>query len=308
MRAQNSRKYLAVGIAATLCWGGATTLTKLALRELEPGMLLIVQLLSSIVFLGLMLSALRIRLPPLRRSLAVAALGLLEPGLAYFLALEGLSRISATEAVVLSSSEAFMIVILSWLIAREPLRASVLGISLCGALGALLISGEHLGLSGTGVSLAGDALLLGGVFSAAVYVVLSARWALDAAAPAVLLYQQLCALALAVALQLLLRGRLALPAHVSAAGWLLAVGSGVVQYAWAFWLYLYALKGLPTNVAGVLLSLVPVFGIAVSVPILGDRMSPLQWGGAFVVVASVSLLSWVRHARAEEPRAMPAEV
>ena len=44
------------------------------------------------------------------------------------------------------------------------------------------------------------------------------------------------------------------------------MGSGIVQYACAFWLYLWALKGLRADEAGLYLSLTPVFGLMVAIP------------------------------------------
>ena len=294
MRINSTNPHLVLCVAATFCWGAATTLTKVALNYMDPGLLLIVQLAASIAFLA-PITALKSRrtwqnLPHPR----VILLGLLEPGLAYFLALQGLKRITATEAVVLSSSEAFMIVVLSWLIVREPLRASIVCLSVVGAGGALMISGDHLALTGLGSSLTGDALLFGGIFCAAIYVVLSGRWATAAEPATVLLCQQACALALALLLHACLPSHPVAPASIPMAGWAIAAASGVVQYACAFWLYLQALKGVRTSVAGLLLTLVPVFGIAVSVPALGDRLSTVQWFGAFVVLLSVSLLGWIR--------------
>ena len=103
MTAHRSTLSVAAAIGATFCWGSGMTLTKLALGQFEPSMLLLVQLLSSIVFLVVVLMATGLRRTSWSQLLRSSGLGVLEPGLAYLLGLEGLRRISAAEAVVLST-------------------------------------------------------------------------------------------------------------------------------------------------------------------------------------------------------------
>ena len=76
---------------------------------------------------------------------------------------------------------------------------------------------------------------------------------------------------------------------------LLAAASGVIQYALAFWLYLFALQDLPANVAGFYMALIPVFGIAAAFVFLGETLSPLQLVGALFVVIAIAAISRLRH-------------
>jgi drug/metabolite transporter (DMT)-like permease len=221
-------------------------------------------------------------------------LGVLEPGLAYFLGLEGLKRISAAEAVVLSSTESIFVVVLAWLFIKERPRAVVLVLAAVGAVGAVLVAGSRLEMSGMAPSITGDVLLIGGVLCAAAYVVLSSRMASVTEPLPALIAQQGVAVLLAVGLYLIFGARsFALP-QVATNGWVLAMASGVVQYACAFWLYLWALKGLSASVAGLYLSLIPVFGLLVAMPVLGDRLTVMQWIGATLIIGSVVVLTWVR--------------
>jgi drug/metabolite transporter (DMT)-like permease len=85
--------------------------------------------------------------------------------------------------------------------------------------------------------------------------------------------------------------------HVPAYGWVLAAASGIVQYACAFWLYLWALKGLSASVAGLFLNLIPVFGLLIAIPVLGDRLSAMQWVGGALIIGSVVVLTWLKAER-----------
>jgi drug/metabolite transporter (DMT)-like permease len=292
-------------VAATACWGAGTTLTKLALAWFEPSFLLVLQLAVSLsgLVLWLTLSAGERRM---RLVTGASWLGLLEPGLAYFLGLAGLQRIGAAEAVLLSSTESILVILLAWALAIERPRASVLLLAAAGTLGALLVSLGRDGLTGASVSVAGDVLLLGGVLCAAGYVVWSSRRAAVTEPLPALIGQQAVALLFAVLMHGVVSSqRWSIPA-APAEGWLLAAASGLVQYAAAFWLYLWALKGLSAAEAGLSLTLIPVFGLLFAIPLLRESLTRLQWCGALLTVAAVALLTWCRRERAVQAGTEPA--
>ena len=74
----------------------------------------------------------------------------------------------------------------------------------------------------------------------------------------------------------------------------------MVQYACAFWLYLWALKGLRADEAGLYLSLTPVFGLVVAIPVLGERLTAMQWMGTLVIIGTIMVLTRLR----DEPQAV----
>jgi drug/metabolite transporter (DMT)-like permease len=296
MTAHRSVAYVAAAVGATFCWGAGMTLTKMALGHFEPSLLLVLQLLASVVFLVLMLLVTGIRATSWPQLLRNSGLGVLEPGLAYFLGLEGLNRISAAEAVVLSSTESIMIVLIVWMFAIERPRGVVLLLAVIGAAGAVLVAGSHLQYAGGSLSLWGDLLVLGGVLSAAVYVVCSSRRASVTEPIPALIGQQVVAVLFAVGIHLAFSGGFSIPS-VSPYGWGLAAASGIVQYACAFWLYLWALKGLRTDEAGLYLSLIPVFGLMVAIPVLGERLTLMQWVGTIVIVGTIVVLTRIREDR-----------
>ena len=294
MKAPVHGSYVAAALAATLCWGAGMTLTKLALAWFEPSLLLVIQLLASAGFLICVAFALRVRWPTLKSLSGIWWLGILEPGLAYFLGLEGLQRISASEAVVLSATESILVVVLAWLMVKERPRGVVLVLAAVGAVGTVLVAGSHLGMAGKAPSFLGDALLLGGVLCAAAYVVFSSRVASVTEPLSALIAQQGVAVLLAVGLVAIFGMHPRALEHVPMQGWALALTSGIVQYACAFWFYLWALKGLSAGVAGLYLSLIPVFGLLVAIPVLGDHLSAVQWLGAALIIGSVMVLTRVR--------------
>jgi drug/metabolite transporter (DMT)-like permease len=68
--------------------------------------------------------------------------------------------------------------------------------------------------------------------------------------------------------------------------WLLAIVSGILQYALAFLLYLIALQTIPVSHAAFYVALIPVFGVASAIILIGEQPSSAQWIGAVLVIAS----------------------
>jgi drug/metabolite transporter (DMT)-like permease len=108
----------------------------------------------------------------------------------------------------------------------------------------------------------------------------------------VVLAQQLHALALAaiVCLGLLFAGQPTLPARVSLVAALSAVVSGLLYYAFAYSFYISALRRVRASIAAASFYLIPVFGLG-GAWVSGERLEPVQWLGATVVVAAVAWIT-----------------
>ena len=286
-------------ILAALCWGSATVMSKGALSAFAPISLLVVQLLASVACLWLLVFVRRARVQrlPFGTMVKFAALGLLEPGLTYLLALVGLEHTRASKASLIGSSEAMMILGFSSLLfaERPTLRFMLLSVvavfGLYVSLGA--VSVEVSGSDATGNEVMGNALIFAGTAVAAIYVVLSGRIAAQADPVTLVAWQQTVALGmalLALPLEWAWRSQpIALPG--SANVWLLAAASGMVQYALAFSFYMAALKSIHANVAGSYLNLVPIFGIAGAALFLDELISMQQLVGAGITLAAVTWMS-----------------
>lgn len=87
----------------------------------------------------------------------------------------------------------------------------------------------------------------------------------------------------------LIGGRAALPS--SLLGWASAITSGVLYYAAAYWFYLTGLRAAPAFIAAASFYLIPVFGVAASFILLGERFDLRQWLGVVVVVGAVIALA-----------------
>lgn len=276
-------------ILAAASWGFGTVVSKRAVEEIAPLALLPIQLAASLVALSVLMRWRRIPLRDDGAPALLGRLGLLNPGLAYALSLVGLTQITASLSVLLWAAEPILILLLAAAVLDERVGPTFLVLSAVAAGGMLLVLYEP----GTGGSLGGIVLTLAGVGCCAVYTVVSRRFLgeVESTAP-VVLAQQAYALGLALVVaagSAFLGGGLA-SSGVSPLGWLSAIGSGVLYYGAAYWFYLGALRRLAASTAAASFYVIPVFGVAGGLLLLGESLSQTQWLGALVILAAVVLI------------------
>lgn len=266
-------------------WGLSTVATKGVLELVPPFTLLAIQLSAAVAALwtAVLLSGARIG----RRHLRLGLAGVLEPGLAYGLGVPGLALTGAASAAVIGAAEPVFVALVSFLLFRERIGLRMAAALAAGAAGVALVA--LAGAEAGGLRrLSGDLLVLGGVACAALYVVVSAR-SLEASAPLPLAAAQQ-SVGLVVALGLLaaaLALGLEAPGALPPSSIALAAATGVTQYAAPFWLYLVALRTMPVALAAQFLTLIPIFGVAGAVILLGERVSPAQAAGSVIVLLAL---------------------
>ena len=108
-------------VGAAMCWGLGTVLSKYALGGIGAPSLLPLQLACSVLLLGASLLATRSSLRGIQRSPQVAALGVLNPGIAYALGLIALAHIDASVSVIIWATEPVVIVVLAFALLHERL-------------------------------------------------------------------------------------------------------------------------------------------------------------------------------------------
>jgi len=264
-------------------------MSKAALQEVPALTLLVVQLAASTASLWGAVGARRVHVPARARTWQLGLIGLLEPGLANTFGLLGLALTTASMSSLIWASEPILIIGLAWLILRErPSRRFVVLSALAG-IGVLLVAGITPGTAGT-AALLGNGLVLVGVSCCALYSVLTRRIVGQLDSVLLVAVQQTVALAWAVLIWpiALLHGEAAFLSSIRPSMWALAASSGIVYYALAFWFYIVGLKMAPASVAGLFLSLVPIFGIGGAYVFLGEQLSTVQSIGALLVLVSVT--------------------
>ena len=288
MSASIARRDLVLLTLAAASWGVGTVVSKRAVEEIPPFVLLPLQLAAS---LGVLLILMRVSGMRLRGSPPILSrLGILNPGIAYALGLAGLTWISASLSVLLWALEPLLILVLAGVFLREGITARLVALSLVAASGMALILAEPA----SGGQWPGVVLTLIGIGCCAAYTIVARRFvgASDSTAQ-VVLAQQAYALGFAVVVGLaaavLLAGTSA--TAITPLGLASAIASGVLYYAAAYWFYLSALRTVPASLAASSFYLIPVFGVAAGSLLLGDRLEPVQWLGVGIVAVAVALIA-----------------
>jgi len=299
--ARGGRVEVANLVAAAACWGIGTVISKQAVAELPPMTLLAIQLVSSVAFLATLgRRAGRVSRSASDDGRTLSRLGLLNPGLAYALSLAGLTQITASLAVLLWATEPILILALAALVLGERLSFRVVVPTAIAVTGLGLVVFDP-GASGSAL---GVILTVAGVIACAIYSVGVRRWlpgATDSTLD-VVLGQQRYALGLTIVVLagLALGGEAVLPAGLSAIGIASAVASGLLYYAFAYLCYLTAVRTMPVSVAAASFYLIPIFGV-VGAWLAGERLQPIQWLGAILVVASVAAITSARQPSSAAP-------
>jgi len=276
-------------VLAAACWGSATVISKGVLAYFPALTLMVIQLTASIACLWTALVAKRVRIAFDRRILLPALLGLLSPGLADTISLFGLTLTTVSMNTLIWDFQPIVIIGLALVILRERVTRPLAAFSLLATLGVVLVAGVDLNARGNGI-LIGNLLTLVGVFFCSAYIVLTRRIVsiLDAL-PLVALQQTVSWVGVLAIWTTELMGH---PPQnfltISPAIWGWAVLSGAVYYGLAFWLYITGLKRTSASVAGFFINLVPIFGIAGAYIFLTERLSPIQWVGAILILFSVA--------------------
>lgn len=274
-------------IGAAMCWGLGTVLTKYALGGIEASLLLPFQLTCSVLLLGVFLVATGSSVRGINGTVKVAALGVLNPGIAYALGLIGLAQISASVSVVIWATEPVLIVLMAFAFLHERLPLwSVLCLASAMVGVALIVGPPSAGESLTGVALTSSA-----VIACAAYSILLRRMDLRDGTLPVVFVQQASALVFATLVLLAMSGQSLTVVDATASQWVSAILAGGLYYGVAFLLYVAGMRRTSAARAGMFLTLIPVFGLFFSALLLGETMDSGQLLGSTVVIGSMSVLA-----------------
>ncbi|WP_071590847.1 DMT family transporter [Synechococcus sp. PCC 7336] len=287
-------------ILSAACWGGSTVMSKAALEYIPPLHLLIIQLAASITLLWMTTLIVNQRLFLNWAAIKYSLTGFLEPGLAYIFGMLGLVLTTATKASLLGTTEPIIVVIISWLFLREKITRSLLysaGLAFTGVILIIGLDAEIINYNNS--ALVGDILIFIGTFCAALYVIFSHRIVGNFSPVTLAAVQQTAGFILVTFVWYtgILGDEVLDFSSLDLGIWFLAIFSGIVQYALAFWFYLIALKTITVSSAALFLNLIPVFGVGAAYLFLNEKLTILQWLGAIIVLIAVANISMIQRQR-----------
>ncbi|MBI1879159.1 MAG: DMT family transporter [Chloroflexi bacterium] len=292
---KSSRVFVAIGAAvlSAACWGAATVMTKGSLDHVPPFTLVVIQLISSVVFLWLVVFWRGQQVFFHWRVVKPALSGLLEPGLAATFGTLGLALTTASSTTLIITSEPIVTLTLAWLILQERVGLRVIALALAALAGVIQVTLPD-STTGNYTSLLGNLLVFLGVLCASLYTIATRRAAVNLDPLPLCALQQLVALIWSLIVLAVVfvtsTGELGL-LKLTPGVLLLAVASGVVGYGFTFWLFLIALRSLPAGIASLFLMLIPVFGVAGAYIFLNERLMLAQLAGGGLILAALAVIS-----------------
>ena len=225
-----------------------------------------------------------------RRWRTIVWLGFWGTGLHNVFAYVGLQYTTATNGVILNSSVPIMIIVLGWLVYRDTItrvQALGVGVSLAGVL-AILTRGDPAVLVGLRLN-QGDVIVVAGMIFWAAYTIFLRIKPPDLSGLALLACCGCVGAALMLPLFILemafLGGRIEVtPATVAA---MVYVGVFPSFVGYVFWNRAVAEVG--SNVAGIFMHLMPVFGSLLAWLFLGERIQLFHVVGIALILAGIAL-------------------
>jgi drug/metabolite transporter (DMT)-like permease len=279
--------YIALALAV-LFWGLSFVATKIALQSFPPFCLIFLRFLTAAIFFTFLL--LRTGFPTItwKNLKPLLFLAVFQPGLYFTFETIGLQHTSATKASLIIATIPIVVLLLSILFLKERVRPlNVIGIivSIFGV--ALLIFGGSNGYE-TGGTLLGDALILGAVLSASMYMILTRRLG-EFFSPIQI-----------TGMQIIIGAIIFFPAFLFTlprVKWQSITGDAVIAVValtvfatiGAFLCYNFALKKIPASRVSVCINGIPLVTACGAWILLGEQLAPLQFLGGAIVIAAVYL-------------------
>jgi drug/metabolite transporter (DMT)-like permease len=292
MQLSNSSKGLSLVILCAACSGLSFSMTKGALNALSPQILLVVEAAASVAFLWIILLWQGIQIPLQWNTFQVSCFGLLEPGLAYVVMMQGLALTTASRATFINATEPAVTIALACLILREYINAPKILLTLLSCMGVALVASPD-GTGSTQGSLLGDLLVFLGVAIASLYGIVtyrSLRLTRDLSPIAIAVVQQSVALIFFIVITISVFA----PIDFTGISWQvfgLAVLAGILGWGVAFWLYLCSLQYQSASETSLYLTLIPVFGAMSAYFCLGEHLSLIQGVGGLLILIAVTGIS-----------------
>ncbi|AXE34213.1 DMT family transporter [Chromobacterium phragmitis] len=274
-------------LLAVLIWAANVIVSKAAAQVLDPAAISIYRwLLAALVLTPFCLPQLRRRArelkPWLGKLLALSALGMVMfQCLAYYAA----HSTSATNMGVITALVPLLGLLLNAAAFRQRVSAMAwlgVAVSLSGVV-YLLGKGDPVSLLANGVN-SGDALILAGAASYALYGILLRRWAPPFGAWLNLYLQASLAVLLLLPLTLTARS-MAVPAQ----GVGLVLFAGIGSSLFAAYLWMRGIQRLGSDRTAIFMNLLPLFTAVLASALLGETIHHYHWLGGGMILLGVAL-------------------
>lgn len=289
---QTTRKGVILVIVAVLFWGVSFISTKVLLQELPPVSIAFFRQFIALVPLSVMFikkkAYFRLSVKTVLHMAIASMFGIV---LYFVFENSGLKYISASEASILVATIPIFTLLMDTLVYRQKLDFRTLCLIIGSWVGVYLVIGGNDPSKTGSNTLKGSLMVFGAMVSWIVFTLISKR-----------LSQQYDSLQMTFA-QTLLSIPLFIPFVIqetanwqrfSALAFAHLVFLGVFCSAVAYVFFLNGIAVLGPGIASSYLNLIPLVTMIVGAVFLGDKLTPIQFAGAIIILVSLGLISFFR--------------
>ncbi|KXH69932.1 MAG: hypothetical protein AM326_04885 [Candidatus Thorarchaeota archaeon SMTZ-45] len=282
-------------LAVTVLWASSLIFAKIVFVELTPIAFVALRYTIACPILIPMAQFARRRQKPSVESRkhwkAVVAAGLAGPFLSQVMQYIGLNMTTASDAVLLLNFTPVFAVILAAAVIDERMTVTkLLGLAMA-TLGATMIvfnpAAVDPNISPT--RLIGDIILIASTFFFAVNGIIGKIAVKSVDSVSLTLYSTLSAVPF-LWVSVILFEDLSVLLALSPETWIIIIWVGIVNTALAFMLYYESMKHIEASKVQIALNLIGVWGVLMSIPILGETISLLQILGGAVTIFGVIMV------------------
>jgi drug/metabolite transporter (DMT)-like permease len=278
---------------AVILWGASFVATKIALRYLEPNLLVWLRFGLGLALMGLVVAARQqLRRPRLADLPYFALLGLIGITFHQWLQSNGLVTAQATTSAWIVATAPVFIALLGWLVLKEKLtgfQAAGIFLAMLGVL--LVVSGGRLhALAGGEAVTSGDLLVMISAPNWAVFSILSRRGLQQHPAARMMFYVTAFGWGFTTIL-LLFDPQFDAVLRLPPDGWLSVLFLGIFCSGLAFIFWYDALKSIPAAQLGVFLYAEPLVTVVIAWAVLGERVSWAALLGGAVILAGIWMVN-----------------
>ena len=291
----NERKKAYGALFATvLFWGFSFISTKIALAVFPPMSLGMLRFAIAIIFLYFIKRKLapgeKLNKKTIPRLFAAGFSGVT---MYFFFENNGIALVSASEASIVVSSIPVIIMIIDSVIGKikkEPVAFNPsrwIG-CLISIGGVWLVAGVSFAISG---SVLGYIYMTGAAFSWVIYSFLTRSLFKSHSVIFIVFWQSVAGFICFIPFSVMEFQAWGQPS-INVIIHLLFLG--VLCSAIGHWFYVLAIENLNVSVSGIFLNIIPLVTVAAGFFTLGERLAPMQWCGAALVIGGVTLAGWKR--------------
>jgi drug/metabolite transporter (DMT)-like permease len=285
MMKQNMRSNLLLLIAVFI-WGICIPLNKMVLATIPSIMLIWIELLVSVIFLFIYTLFRKQKFKLEKQYIFLFLVGLLEPGVAYYLEFLGMEKTSGLHASIILAFEPIGIIFFNIVLFKLSRDFRLILSNIFAVIGVLIVSYGTDGATEIN-SVAGDLIILAGTLAASLYVSITMRYSKSEDIYSMLFLQQLASLIFISIFTYSSAQVFLVTNNTSVLTVLAAMAIGLFQFGVAFLCYFKGSHDAGTYESVIVLCSTPIIAIFFSVLLLHETPNFVYFIGSLMVFLSI---------------------